>query len=114
MALGLADARQRLAYINQYRELALGTLFAIIFCLWVLGRELPLLAVVLFGVWFVLACAFVQVGARARGELRLYRIAGVYFFLELALITAIATNLRNAHWLALLFYIVTILHANMV
>ncbi|TAN20880.1 MAG: HAMP domain-containing histidine kinase [Acidobacteria bacterium] len=115
MPLGLADARQRLAYINQYRELVLGVLFILLLSSRVLGRHLPDIALVLFGVWFLLACGFVQIGVRASSERRLYWTAGLYFLAELALITAIADCLpAGFHWLALLFYVVTILHANMV
>ncbi|MGH9474820.1 MAG: sensor histidine kinase [Terriglobales bacterium] len=114
MAVGLGEARLRLAYINQYRELALALLLALAFSLRLLGWSLPWLAVALFGLWFLLACGFVRLSNAAADERRLNLIEFGYFICELALITLIAVRLGRGDWLPLLFYLVTILHAHMV
>ncbi|MGN6593639.1 MAG: ATP-binding protein [Terriglobales bacterium] len=114
MSQGITEARLRLAYINQYRELALAILFALALSLRVLGSEVPTLVLVLLGLWALLAWAFVQVSAAALDEVRLNRLEFSYFACELSLITAVAHFGRAATWLALLFYVVTILYATMV
>ncbi|MGH9481231.1 MAG: hypothetical protein ACRD1L_03980, partial [Terriglobales bacterium] len=114
MKLGIAEARLRLAYINQYRELALGLLFALAVSARVLGWPVADPVLVLLGVWFGLAWAFVQVSGAALVEARLNQIEFGYFLVELGLITLLAHYAGVAQWLALLFYVVTILYANMV
>jgi len=114
MSQGIAAARLRLAYINQYRELALAVLLALALSLRVLGWDVPTMVLVLLALWAVLAWGFVQVSAVAVDEARLNRLEFSYFACELSLITAVAHFGHTTTWLALLFYVVTILYATMV
>ncbi|MGH9487838.1 MAG: sensor histidine kinase [Terriglobales bacterium] len=114
MALTGAEARLRLAYINHYRELVLGVLLALVISLRVLGNPVSWITLLLFLVWFLLACAFVRVSSAAARLPRLYATAGVYFLAEILLITGIAWSAHHARWLALLFLLISVLHAHMV
>jgi len=109
-----ADARLRLAYINQHRELGLGLLLALGLGARLLGAPISGAVLGLGGVWLVLASAFVRLSTRAVNERRLGRLACAYFVGELTLITLLAHYSGAAEWLALLFYVVTILYAHMV
>ncbi|HVA63041.1 MAG TPA: ATP-binding protein [Terriglobales bacterium] len=114
MKLGIAEAQLRLAYINQYRELALGIMLGMGLSARVLGWPVPDPVLVLLGAWFALAWTFVQVSGAAMAEARLQQVEFCYFVLELGLITLLGHYLGVAEWLALLFYVVTILYAHMV
>ncbi len=110
----LADARLRLAYINHYRELGLGGLAAAALSARVLGWQVPWLVIGLLAAWYGLAWGFVRASAAAHDQARLHRVAFAYFALELALITLLTHFAGVTEWLALLFYVVSILYANMV
>ncbi len=114
MRLGIAEAQLRLAYINQYRELGLGILLGLGLSARVLGWPVPDPVLVLLAAWFALAWTFVQVSGAVQAEARLHQLEFGYFVLELGLITLLGRYLGVAEWLALLFYVVTILYAHMV
>lgn len=114
VTLGLPDARLRLAYINQYRELVLGGMLALAAAARLLGAPISARIVVLLALWFALALAFVRVTRATRAESSLHRTEFLYLSLELALVTLLAHYTGAAEWLALLFFLVTVLFANMV
>lgn len=114
MRLGIGEARLRLAYINQYRELALGALLVLAVSARVLGWPVTASELGWLGAWFVLAWGFVQFSGAAADEGWLNRIEYGYFVAELAVITLLALASGAAAWLALLFYVVTVLYASMV
>ncbi len=111
---GLDDARLRLAYINHYRELALGGIFVLAISARVLGWPVPWVVLGLLAGWYGLAWGFVRASAAVQDERRLHGAAFTYFALELALITLLTHYAGVTQWLALLFYVVSILYANMV
>jgi signal transduction histidine kinase len=111
---GLADARLRLAYINHYRELVLGGILALTASARVLGWAVPWVVLGLLAAWCVLAWGFVRASAAVDDQRRLHRVAFGYFALELTLITFLAHFAGVAQWLALLFYVISILYAHMV
>ncbi|MGH9465734.1 MAG: sensor histidine kinase [Terriglobales bacterium] len=112
MARARAEASQRLSYVSQYRELVLGVLLALLLSLRVLGYAVPLSALVLFALWLLLAVGFFRLGTVLEDERHRHQVALGYFLAELLLITAIAWSLHVPLWLALLFLLVTVLHAH--
>src|SRR6185312_9763093 len=66
------------------------------------------------GAWLVLAVGFTQASRGCPDLERLHRIAFAYFTLELGIITAMVLITGMADWLALLFFLVTLLYAHMV
>src|SRR6185312_13457552 len=111
---GLPNARLRLAYLNQKRELTLGALLGLTAAARVLGVPVAAPVLILVALWFVLASVFVQICGSTVADARLLHIEVGYFVLELGLITLLAHYAGAAQWLALLFYVITILYANMV
>jgi len=114
MRLGIGEARLRLAYINQYRELALGALLVLAVSARVLGGSVSAAELGWLGAWFALAWSFVQFSGAAADEAWLNRLEYGYFVAELGLITLLSLAAGAAAWLALLFYVVTVLYASMV
>ncbi|MGH9392742.1 MAG: sensor histidine kinase [Terriglobales bacterium] len=114
MRLGIGEARLRLSYTNQFRELALGVLLALALAARILGWPVSNVGLVWLAAWFALAWGFVQFSGSAQDEAWLNRLEFAYFGAELGLITLLARAFAADAWLALLFYLVTILYASMV
>ncbi|HEY7838254.1 MAG TPA: HAMP domain-containing sensor histidine kinase [Terriglobales bacterium] len=113
----LPNLRQRVAFLNQSRELALAAMFAAALAARVLGEPVAMTTLVLLGLWFGLAWALARVCAGAWlgiGDYQLHRVEVVYFASEIILITGLAGAAGAAIWLPLLFYLVSILYATMV
>jgi len=107
------EARERLAYINQHRELMLAGLWAVaVVCRWPIGIAVPLPVLALLGIWFGNSVIFAQVARRIENDHHLERWEFSYFILEVLLLTALAHFAGGADWLAVLFYAATILYAN--
>ena len=113
----LPNLRQRVAFLNQSRELALAAMFAAALAARVLGQPVEVATLVLLGLWFGSAWALARVCAGAWlgiGDHDLHRVEIVYFASEIILITGLAGAAGAAIWLPLLFYLVSILYATMV
>lgn len=111
---GLEEARARLAYINQHRELTLALALAAVLLthqLW--PAAIPVWVSALLAAWLLCSVGFVRVSVRLGRADRLYAVEFVYFTLELILLTGLAWALGAAGWLAVLFYCCTILYANL-
>lgn len=111
---GLDEARGRLAYINQHRELTLALALAAALLghlLW--PAALPSLVPGLLAIWWVGSIGFVRISVRIDSEALLHGVEFAYFLLELILLTGIARSLGAVGWLAVLFYCCTILYANL-
>jgi len=109
----MREARIRLAYINQHRELMLaGLLGAAVAGRLLLRLAIPLPVLAVLAVWFGVSIAFVQVGRRLDNDLHLERWEFGYFLFEVLLLTVLAHYAGGADWLAILFYSATVLYAN--
>lgn len=113
-AVELDDARARLAYINQHREMALAATLAVaIIARLVWPAAVPLFVPALLAAWWVCSVGFVRASARLRRAESLHRLEFAYFLLELLLLSGLAWTLGAAGWLAVLFYCCTIVYANL-
>lgn len=111
---GLPTLRQRLAFLNQSRELALAGMFAAALAARVLGARVALAALLLLALWFGCAWALARLCAgtwMGFDDGQLCRLEIVYFGIELGFITGLALSPGVPSWLALLFYLVSILYA---
>lgn len=113
-ATGLPDARLRLSYLNQHRELAVGTLLILAGAARLFGAPISYVVLAGLGVWFAAARGLVAAVARTHQDGTLHRVEFAYFLLELALITLVARYAGAVAWLALLFYVVTVLYASVI
>lgn len=113
-ATGLPDARLRLSYLNQHRELALGTLLILALAARLFGAPVSYLVLAGLGVWFAASRGLVAAVARTHQDRTLHQVEFGYFVLELALITLVARYAGAVAWLALLFYVVTVLFASVI
>lgn len=114
MSFGLKEARTRLAYINQHREVTLGIFVALASLFRILGYPVPIAVLLLLTGWFAVSIAFVHISQRFEDERQLHRFELAYFVLELVLLTGLAHYTGAADWLAVMFYTGTILYANVV
>ncbi len=114
MSFGLEEARTRLAYINQHREVTLGVFVALAALFWLLGYPVPSAVLLLLLGWFTVSVAFVHISQRFLDERQLHRFELAYFIFELLLLTDLAHYTGAADWLAVMFYTGTILYANVV
>lgn len=113
MSFGLEEARIRLDYINQHREITLGVYLALGAASWLLGVPVPLPILLVLVAWFALSVAYARVGRRTGTERLLHRVSSAYFVLEVLLLTLLAHLSGGAEWLGALFYAVTIIYANL-